>query len=339
MSVNEISPIMRLEYLSKVQAFAIFLVVFGHSFIVPEGGRPYLGEFIVQSVYSFHMPLYMFISGFLYLYTSARKNDEKYSSFMKKKAKRLMIPYVFLGTVAFIIKAFMNKYAVRSADISIGGYLHSLLYPTDNANLLLWFIGCLFGIFAFAHVLKNVICKNRLIGILFVFVMAFLHIIFAGNLTTLLGIDSIVRYLVFFTSGIYVAHYLIEYVQRLDNMIVLVVSGLLVLVNMYFKLNHQIIIPIIPAFIGIVFSFSLGLNLSKTNVNLSWLEKYNYQIYLLSWFPQAGLMAVLMRTSIFPYPVSCVLMCSSGLIIPLSCVWFVNKFVKNIPIRMLIGMK
>lgn len=53
----------RLEYIDKLRGFAIFLVVLGHIYLpyTDEGGRHPIAEMI----YSFHMQLFFFISGYL----------------------------------------------------------------------------------------------------------------------------------------------------------------------------------------------------------------------------------------------------------------------------------
>lgn len=63
----------QLKFISYMQVIGIILVVLGHSMHeYPE--RHGYGTLLYQLIYSFHMPLFMFVSGFLMIY-SARGRD------------------------------------------------------------------------------------------------------------------------------------------------------------------------------------------------------------------------------------------------------------------------
>lgn len=79
----------RLEWIDITKGFAIILMVFGHSSI-PKS--------ISNYIWSFHMPLFFIISGFLY-------NASKYKSplsLIKKRYYTLIIPYIFFSIFAFV---------------------------------------------------------------------------------------------------------------------------------------------------------------------------------------------------------------------------------------------
>jgi fucose 4-O-acetylase-like acetyltransferase len=92
----------RLEYIDALKGFAILLVVMGHvipwSFesldaVTSMSPTPIL---LWKIIYSFHMPLFMFISGFLFgqsHFTSVKEYFVK----MWKKMKMLIIPWLVCG--------------------------------------------------------------------------------------------------------------------------------------------------------------------------------------------------------------------------------------------------
>lgn len=93
----------KLTQISFLFVFATLLVVIGHSDITLD----YKKLWIFKWVYTFHMPLFFFLSGFLFFYTNPR---EKLSGlcrkrFLWKKVKRLLLPYWFVSSVIFVIKA------------------------------------------------------------------------------------------------------------------------------------------------------------------------------------------------------------------------------------------
>ena len=68
-----------------MKGMAIFLVVIGHVYgMVFNQGE----DITYKWISSFHMPLFMFASGFIYM---ATKKDITYRDFLLKKVKRLMI--------------------------------------------------------------------------------------------------------------------------------------------------------------------------------------------------------------------------------------------------------
>lgn len=76
----------RVAYLSTARVIGILLVVLGHSypFNVPiSQGLEFLRSFI----YSFHMPLFVFISGFL-----AAKSSRTPKDYILGRAKKLLPP-------------------------------------------------------------------------------------------------------------------------------------------------------------------------------------------------------------------------------------------------------
>ncbi|MFI3318918.1 MAG: acyltransferase family protein [Rikenellaceae bacterium] len=62
------------------KAICIILVVIGH---YQPSNSPQWYLAIVNIIYSFHMPLFMFASGYVYMMT--KRDDESYLGFIKKK--------------------------------------------------------------------------------------------------------------------------------------------------------------------------------------------------------------------------------------------------------------
>lgn len=87
--------------ISFLQAFGILLVVVGHSFY----GCP--DNPIHTWIYSFHMPLFMFISGYLLKYTMSIRGNQLteiplygQGGFITKKIERLLTPYFVISSWA-----------------------------------------------------------------------------------------------------------------------------------------------------------------------------------------------------------------------------------------------
>ena len=96
----------RIEYIDAIKGFAILLVVMGH--VLPwsfrdldqalELGTPML---LWKIIYSFHMPLFIFISGWLFG-MSKMQTLKNYFGKILKKTQQLLIPYIVCGVLVYL---------------------------------------------------------------------------------------------------------------------------------------------------------------------------------------------------------------------------------------------
>lgn len=99
----------RLEYVDSVKGFAILLVVMGH--VIAWFFESYKDALPLQPspmqlwhvIYSFHMPLFMFVSGFLFG-LSHFATFKEYVVKMWKKALMLIVPWFAAGVLLKYIR-------------------------------------------------------------------------------------------------------------------------------------------------------------------------------------------------------------------------------------------
>ena len=303
---------------SFLQAFGIVLVVLGHS----HQGAP-ADPLWHTWIYSFHMPLFMFISGFLLRYTNERKGISLATTplrgFMWKKAKRLLVPYVVISSLAFVPKVLLSRFAARPLEFSLHDYAQMLIYPWDNVIVFFWFLPTLFLIFFLvicgAHLLKH-IHSEWLHGILLL-ALLLLHLFNPLKEIRLLNINGVVNYLIYFALGYYVCRYHIT--KHINNHLHpgLLLTGALsilfvtVIPNFWGK-------SLLMAANGILLSLLLGqLYVRKQWHFLHHLFGASYAIYLFSWFPQVASQQVLLALTHAPWQVGGLLAFFTGIYIPL----------------------
>ena len=81
----------KLTQVSFLFVFATLLVVIGHADITLD----YRDLWIYKWVYSFHMPLFFFLSGFLFAYTyPANKMQEEILSIHEEKGQAALIAFL-----------------------------------------------------------------------------------------------------------------------------------------------------------------------------------------------------------------------------------------------------
>ncbi len=309
--------------ISFLQVFGIILVVAGHSdYQIPDNP-------VHRWIYSFHMPLFMFISGYLLRYGLREKSLATTSmygakGFIWKKVRRLLIPYVFISSLAFFPKAWMSRFAARPLDVSWDSYLNMLIYPWDNVIIFFWFLPTLFIIFLIVVYSAKLLAKLRITvpwGILLLILVG-LHLFNPMKGFMLLNIGGVINYLLYFGLGYYCCrNHLEQYFQR--NPVVLF-AGTFVL---------SLVLPFLPKFFaqdvlmainGIAMSICLGhLYVRTDSTFLAHLYGSSYAIYLFSWFPQVAFQQVLMKLTGAPWPVTSALALIGGIYIP----WLIYRWI------------
>ncbi len=132
---------MRLHWIDALKGFGIMLVVFAHHSL-PTALDTY--------IFSFHMPLFFFISGFLFDFGKYTKSA---TNFVKGRFRSLIVPY-FCFVVLTCLFYFLLDIAFQPGVTNIDFFQNSVLYgiysilyalgPMVSFNPPLWFLTCLF---------------------------------------------------------------------------------------------------------------------------------------------------------------------------------------------------
>ena len=100
----------RYLWIDNLKMFACLLVVIGHLYMSMMAGG-WISEnnilycWPIQTVYTFHVPLFFVCSGFLYQATAPNEwNVKKHIGNIKKKALALGVPYVTFSTITLLLK-------------------------------------------------------------------------------------------------------------------------------------------------------------------------------------------------------------------------------------------
>lgn len=91
-----------------LKATAIILVVIGHCIQYGSGqaylcNGAYFDSIIFKIIYSFHMPLFMLISGYLFAFSASKGN---FKSITTKKCKTILMPTLIWSLIMFAIRHF-----------------------------------------------------------------------------------------------------------------------------------------------------------------------------------------------------------------------------------------
>lgn len=195
----------RINWLSVLQGWSMLLVVIGHvtlTNVFQDPETPVSAE-IERIIYSFHMPLFMFISGFLFYLTKIGRN-KRYVETIGDKAKRLLIPYAAFTCATFFLKYAFNPLMRRPVDFSWSEILDIVTFRS-NPLAEMWFISTLFVLFLFFPIYKwSLGGKMKSV---FVFCAALLIYFFFPKDIEVFCISYASSYLLFFYTGILISKY------------------------------------------------------------------------------------------------------------------------------------
>lgn len=291
-------------------------VVIGHSIMGDYDSAPILEKTLFEFAYSFHMPLFIFISGYLFYMTRLSLNA-RYSKVLIDKARRLLIPGFAFSILALILKLAFPAEMDRQITLDFHSLVHIFLFPYDNPFRELWFIVTLMWMFILTP-LWRISLKNgwsmALTGIVLV-VLYFTELSFE-----VLCIGRLINYAVWFYLGILFCRYnLIEGLYTKYKFLSLLLGIILYIVGM--RVDSSIV-----TLGGIFFSISLALILDVyAPVALSSFREYTYQIFLMGIFAQIFVKIVYHYIAV-PRIVAYVLCIIAGLYVPV----IVSKLLKTV---------
>ena len=191
-------------WIDYAKAMCIFLVVFIH--LLTSGyfkGITYSVNINVLTLGEvFYMPLFFFVSGYLYRDLNPKMALEKYF-------KRLIVPYVFFSFVGIFVIVFLNGY-YKNINIflhSMGRLLPSLFITGTYSNVIaangpIWFLLALFMVIISFSLMKTYFKEYKYILIAILGFNALLYTLNAWNIQVIyLALNSAILGLMFFFVG------------------------------------------------------------------------------------------------------------------------------------------
>ena len=125
----------RIIYLDVVKFLAIWMVCIGHSYFLVDMSR---ASILYNWIYSFHMPLFMMLCGYL----SLKSYDKPIVLFFKTKSTQLLLPTITISILTIIVCFLIDlpDIAIVARSEAIGG---------------MWFLRTLFFCFVYTYLFKR----------------------------------------------------------------------------------------------------------------------------------------------------------------------------------------
>lgn len=265
---------MKIRWVDILKGIGILLVVVGHT--------PINGD-LKSYIYSFHMPLFFFISGFLY----APKKYPKAKNFVIARTKSLLIPYFSFSILAILLFVFRLFIGNQKGTIPFKAIMNGLFLSRRNEimyNVPIWFLTSLFTVTILYYFARKWINNDYLLAGFLIFLSVFSYLNW-NSLGTLLpwSFDGTLYYIIFYGVGSLIRENKNQVNQLVKNY-TLYISLVLNIIILYLKLTKHLdnIINtlnfnpyIVQLFLGFngVFAFIMVSKLIKKSSILEFLGK------------------------------------------------------------------
>ena len=174
----------RLAFIDIAKGIGILTVVLGHILSKSQG--------LCWFIYSFHMPLFLIMSGFF------EKEQDNFKTYLLKTTKRLYLPYLAYVVLDYILYYFFYDRSLKNALI-LGA--RAAIGMEIAINLPIWFLFALFVvkiIFQLLHLIRNKKVQTVFIMIIIFGGFLYMHVF---DKVIFYAIFTIVPALTFYSIG------------------------------------------------------------------------------------------------------------------------------------------
>ncbi len=256
----------RTYWVDYARAIGIILVVYGHvaAGIYNAGIKvPYNLYVLANSVvYSFHMPLFFFLSG-LFFYKSISKHGN--ISVIFSKIDTVVYPCIVWSVLQGLVESLLSKYT--NAHLTPG--LFELLWPP---RLQFWFLYVLFMVVLIGTIMYSTYPKNPRKAAVVILALSVLAYIYQSSLPSNILLGYISSNFVYFAFGVIFSFY--GRYEKLSNIssvcfwaCAFIVSQYVFHITLGFNCGNKGIASLVLALVSIAFVISISGWASATQID------------------------------------------------------------------------
>lgn len=281
----------KLKDIESMRVITMILVVFAHvtrmytvNAAIPQGNTDVFFTAITEWIYTFHMPAFVAISGAVYYFVKRERNA--YNDiwiFVKNKAKRLLIPYVFFAIVVVI----PTLYYCNLIEGDFWRYIFNTFILVRGPRHL-WYLIMLFNLLVIFNLCEKYIFKHKGLFLLLSLLVHFLAPYFPINAFQLPDVCS---YFLYFMIGYCFQNKrscVMGHLSKINKYMISLVLILLTIGIYYFYHTYMfgiVVGPFLCSVLGIIFLYIISIIISqKDRLTCSsmfkLIDKNNFGLYL-----------------------------------------------------------
>ena len=276
----------------RLKGYACFLVLFGHVIMGIRLAGIDIPKFfwgMEKFIWSFHVALFLFLSGVVYKMTGEWKGKQSKWKFILHKLCTLGIPYIAFSVIYILINSLVGESNTGFAVLDI-------LYIWKTPVAQYWFLYALFFLFCIWTVFSGMI-KNWQITLIVVLI---------GYLAPLFGIPLGSLDVVFYSAlafgiGTFVEFKILTKLRTWAKWLIVLMH---IVTGVVFVLLNKIETPFIKEIMILFGIYSSIMFISMLQSCkpvarfLDFVNKYSFQIYLLHTIFTAGIRIIMLRMNI-----------------------------------------
>lgn len=329
----------KIAWLAVLQGFSMLLVVIGHVTLSNEFMDPHTPIIAAMEriIYSFHMPLFIFISGWLFCLTCLNR-DVSYRGTMRKKLIRLGIPFLAFTLATMVIKLVLSQWVRRPVDTQ--ELINTFILFSSNPLGEMWFIIVLLILMTlypvYRWLMRNKFLVWGLCGALALYAVA------PEDITSF-QLSRVIRMSVYFVAGIICCHYrIVERYASRWYVFACTLAAFLCINVMELPVGslHPRIMYVAGSLSGIALSLSLCCGLASLRPGLfGSFRDWTFQIFLLGIFFQMAVRLLYGRIAgagEWVYPLLFAVSVTAGIYLPVMIARLVSERFPRV--RKLLGL-
>ena len=304
---------LRNKLVDMLKGYVCFLVVFGHVIMGIRKANiqvPFFSIGLENFIWSFHVELFMFLSGYVYNATGGWQRKKTRTNFLLNKLLNLGVPYLTFSIVYIVINSVLGKGSVNT-EYSLQSILR--LWKTPIAQY--WFLYNLLLLFIEFVVLDKWLKNWQITFVIFVIQVICSYC----KISIPQPFNYFINMALYFGVGASVSSLKIAELNRLKQGLVILVHIGIAWVVLRFSLEQNIIISSLLSILGIVVSICLISILNKSTKMekvLLGICKYSFPIYLIHTIFTAGMRIVMIKVGIENYYIHMFVGLIFGIVIP-----------------------
>lgn len=274
----------KINEIGLLYTFGVILTILGHSH--PNDWSTFPAQ-PVEFIYSFHMPLFFCISGYLFEKSGSLERDG-YLKWIGNKSKRLLIPYLIISAVSFIPKTLLENGSLN--DVGLREVVECFFAPRLNIWGHFWFLPIIFICYLIFGLLRSFVDNKpkqkstfTIVALLIAFALHFIKVDILW-----LGLSDLCKFTVYFVIGIFACQVLKIKKHKNTELIFGTILFAAASVVLFCKFQHNTFVMFIESIFMLVACLFLSNLLSEKSFScVNFISENVFTFYICAWPFQA----------------------------------------------------
>ncbi len=311
----------KIEFISWLQFIGVCSVIIGHStngLDLPSFIGLTLPPSIKGWIYTYHIPLFFFVSAFLFAYKGGFSNG--YKKVFIGRFQRLIVPYLIWNLAFALPKYLVSEYIYDQVEFNVMYFVEIMLYPRRNILGHTWFLAGLFEMYVIAILFEKIRKKKQLWFLVFA---ALVVVNCFGVTERFLAVGDLMKNAVFFWTGLMLGDIGPEKIiswfkDKYVGISIVLITCFSTVVWEF--LNDMIINTLVLGFSALALFVLIQVRFDIKGKFIEFISDNSFAIYILHWPVMVAVRYIFYTRLNFNVYVSMLIMLVLGFVVPIAIV-------------------